>query len=641
MADPSQNSGPWRRLVGNFIVGGLLLAVIVMLIVPLPKSMLDVLLVSNMAIAVALLLTALFAPQPRSLTVFPTILVLTTLLRVGLGVATTRLILIQADAGTMVAAFGQSAAGGSVIIGLVVFAVITVVQLLVVAKGAERVAEVSARFSLDAMPGKQLAIDADVRSGAIDSVGARAQRAALEQDSQLMGAMDGAMRFVKGDAIASVVIVLINLVGGLGIGIVVNKMSANSALQTYCVLSVGEGLLAQIPSLMSAVAAAMLITRMATTLPTSAGVANDIVTQVFGQPVVLLVTATLMLLLALMPRMPLLPFLSLALVLVSASWWLWQQRKRAPLMWHRDSLQSDGTLAARFTLSVPAMAPAPSRTQRMHALQQVSARVTAQTGCTIASMEWTWSQRRAPSLSVDGSLLAALPAAANIDELVDVTTKALVQHAAEWLSVDDAMHMLQSTRAAHQALVSQVVPDLCSSLQLAELLRGLLRENVMLLDLSPLLNAIASMPSSTETTHLGTRFDRDYMVERIRQRLRRQITNHWAPAGAMSVFTVDPMIEDVVRESLDIRAGTTSLAIEPDIAMDIIAAVRLVSDQNSADSISNSTIIMTSADIRRHLRSLLEAELPDVVVLAPHELLPGTRVTAVGQISLAAHGANT
>src|SRR5690349_11263214 len=204
-----------------------------MLIVPLPTPLLDGLLTLNIGLAVALLMAAVFTPRPVGFASFPTLLVVTTLFRVGLEVSMTRLILANADAGDVVRAFGTSVVAANLIVGIVVFAVITIVQLIVVARGAERVAEVAARFALDAMPGKQMAIDAELRAGSVDPDTARSRRGALERESQLYGAMDGAMRFVKGDAIAAIVIVIVNLIGGLAIGIGSRGMTAGEAVRTY------------------------------------------------------------------------------------------------------------------------------------------------------------------------------------------------------------------------------------------------------------------------------------------------------------------------------------------------------------------------------------------------------------------------
>src|SRR3954468_8833885 len=285
-------------------MAALVVGVVVMLIVPLPRPLLDGLLTLNIGIAVALLMAALFTSRPMSFQSFPTLLVVTTLFRVGLEVSTTRLVLADADAGEVVHAFGSSVVASNLVVGIVVFAVITIVQLIVVARGAERVAEVSARFALDAMPGKQMAIDAEQRSGAIDADTARSRRTDLERESQLYGAMDGAMRFVKGDAIAAIVIVVVNLVGGLVIGVGQHGLTAGEAVRTYSLLSIGEGLVAQIPSLLVAVASGMLVTRVASTGDAALGedLGGQLGPRALGAAAILLVA------LGLVPGLPLVPF---------------------------------------------------------------------------------------------------------------------------------------------------------------------------------------------------------------------------------------------------------------------------------------------------------------------------------------------
>ena len=299
-----------RRLgIAELAIAAIVIAVVAMLIVPLPRFLLDLLLVLNIGMSVALLMAAVFSPRPLSFSSFPTLLVITTLFRVGLEVSATRLILADADAGEVVHAFGSSVVAGSLVVGLVVFAVITIIQLVVVARGAERVAEVAARFALDAMPGKQMAIDAELRNGSIDAETARRRRGDLERESQLYGAMDGAMRFVKGDAIAAIVIVIINLIGGLVIGVGSRGMSAGDAMQTYSLLSIGGGLVAQIPSLLVAVASGLLVTRVASTGDRPLG--DDLGEQLAGSPRVLGAAATLLVALGLVPGLPLTPFLLL------------------------------------------------------------------------------------------------------------------------------------------------------------------------------------------------------------------------------------------------------------------------------------------------------------------------------------------
>jgi type III secretion protein V len=291
-------------------LAALVVAVIVMMALPLPPWMLDILVAVNISGGIVLLLIALFVPSPLAFSTFPSVLLITTLFRISLNVATTRQILLHAHAGDIIDAFGKLVVGGSLIVGLVVFLIITVVQFIVVAKGAERVAEVGARFTLDALPGKQMSIDADMRAGVITQAEAIVRRRELVQESQFYGAMDGAMKFVKGDAIAGIVIVLVNLLGGIAIGTLVMDMGFGAAVQKYSVLSIGDGLVTQIPALFVSIAAGIAITR--TSPDTSANLGEQIGHQLGAQPRALMLSAGVMVLFALVPGFPTLTFLVLA-----------------------------------------------------------------------------------------------------------------------------------------------------------------------------------------------------------------------------------------------------------------------------------------------------------------------------------------
>lgn len=609
----------WRDSVGEVGLAGLLLAVVVMMIVPMPTAVLDALLVANIAIAALLLMAVLFTQAPLRFTVFPTLLVVTTLFRVGLNVSTTRLILSDGDAGAMVRGFGQSAAAGNVIVGLVVFAVITVVQLLVVARGAERVAEVSARFALDAMPGKQLAIDADLRSGAIDAGTARDRREQLDRESQLMGAMDGAMRFVKGDAVAAIVIVLVNLLGGLAIGVAVRGMSAGQAMQTYSVLSVGEGLLAQIPSLVSAVASGILITRVAGATGNHATLGSQLLSQLFGASRALAATALVLLGLALMPGLPIAPFAALAL-LFAIGWWFTQ--RAAPL--------PDTVGTGRVVVHLPAAWYAQLRST-VHGAAQLE-RLRAAVVATVGIAPKNIALRSATELHddvalyVDGSKVAQ--AATPVTQWPTTASVLVSNEAAAWLTVDDVALLLEQCKVEQPILLRETVPALCSLPVFTELCRRLVAEGVPLASLSPVLLALSAARGIEPGLRAqGTGFDA--VVEQVRSQLRRQISARWAPAGQLAVLTLDGMIEDAVRQSVEQQAGANVLALEPDIAADIINAVRTAVGAADAPK-----VILTSSDVRRPLRSLLETELPDVAVLAPHELSPGTMIQSTGRISV-------
>lgn len=301
---------PLELLLPIFVV-----AILAAMICPLPTWLLDTGLALNLAAAASLLVAALTVRDALAVTSFPTLLLVTTLLRLALNVSSTRLALAEGHAGQVIQAFGEFVVRGDYVVGAVIFAILTLVQFLVVAKGAERVAEVSARFTLDAMPGKQMSIDADLRAGAIDQAQARARRRLLERESQMFGAMDGAMKFVKGDVIAGLVIVLVNLVGGILVGVFQHGLELSEAASTYALIAVGDGLVSQIPSLCIAIAAGLVVTRVASDQPNSS-LGAEIGRQFFGQPKALYVVGGLCLALALLPGMPGLIFCALAGALV-------------------------------------------------------------------------------------------------------------------------------------------------------------------------------------------------------------------------------------------------------------------------------------------------------------------------------------
>ncbi len=300
------------RLTKNadIVLAVFVVSVVGMMIVPMPTWLLDILISTNISVAVILLLTAIYVPEPLKIATFPTLLLVTTLFRLALNVSSTRLILLQANAGEVIRAFGEFVVSGNMVVGAVVFLILTLIQFIVIAKGSERVAEVSARFTLDAMPGKQMSIDADLRSGLIDQEEARRRRQELERESQLYGSMDGAMKFVKGDAIAGILITIINITAGLVIGVTQMGMSWGEAAATYSILTIGDGLVSQIPALIISTSAGMIVTRVAS--ETKAGnLGADIGRQILAQPKAIGIAGVLMGLLALIPGLPTIPFLIL------------------------------------------------------------------------------------------------------------------------------------------------------------------------------------------------------------------------------------------------------------------------------------------------------------------------------------------
>jgi len=302
------------EIVASFVIVG----IVFMLILPLPIVLVDILIAINISISCLLVILSLYLAGPLAFSTFPAVLLLTTLFRLALEVSTTRLILLNGDAGHIVEAFGQFVVGGNLVVGMVIFLILTVVQFMVITKGSERVAEVSARFTLDAMPGKQMSIDNDLRSNVINGDEARKRRNDLAKESQLFGAMDGAMKFVKGDSIAGLMIVGVNLLGGVAIGVLQKGMPASEALKKYAILTIGDGLIAQIPAILISLCAGMIITRVSNSSSGGVGgqtnVGKEILEQIFGQPRSLYISAGTMLMFAAIPGMPYLVFIGLSII---------------------------------------------------------------------------------------------------------------------------------------------------------------------------------------------------------------------------------------------------------------------------------------------------------------------------------------
>ena len=315
----NQPESVWARLsrYSDLVLAGAVCAIVGMLIVPLPEWLLDLLIITNLSLGLIMLMVAVYARDALQFSVFPSLLLLTTLFRLGLDISATRLILLQAHAGQVVTAFGDFVVGGNFVVGVVVFLILLVVNFVVITNGAGRVAEVGARFTLDAMPGKQMAIDAELNAGAINEDTARARRRAVQQEADFYGAMDGASKFVKGDAIAAIIIMIINVVGGFVICVVQLKMQVADALGAYTLLTVGEGLTSQIPALLISTATGMIVTRAASEPDSNLG--KDVTSQLFSNPRALGIVGGLLLLMSLVPGLPKLPFIAIALALLGAS----------------------------------------------------------------------------------------------------------------------------------------------------------------------------------------------------------------------------------------------------------------------------------------------------------------------------------
>jgi type III secretion protein V len=681
------------RKYADAALAALVVLIVGMMIVPLPTPLLDVLLASNISVAVLLLLVALYIKSGLSLASFPTILLVTTLYRLALNVSSTRLILLQADAGEVIRSFGDFVVRGNYVVGAVVFLILTLIQFLVVAKGSERVAEVGARFTLDAMPGKQMSIDAELRSGAISQDEARRRRQVLQRESEFYGSMDGAMKFVKGDAIAGIVITVINILGGLAIGVAMNDMSAVDALELYGLLTIGDGLVSQIPSLLISTAAGLVVTRVSSE-DADASLGSDVASQIFGNPKALTIATVFLVLIALVPGLPAFPFLVLATVFFVVSRRL---TRRAPRDEHERETHVVTQEVARETRAKRAMVPivvpvavdvGPGLAERVLDaeggglllerdvpilrdelfldLGLVLPGVRARAAPHLPPSTYVLSIQEVPAGSgthEPGRLLAlaAPEALASLGVTADPATdpvdgaaraftdetarealeangiaafdasQAIARHlgravrrrASDLVGLQEAQTMLDQLERAYPALVRNVVPKPVSLSLLTDVLRRLVEEGISIRPLREILEALA--------TYAPNERDPVALTELVRGALRRQITHVHARSGLLPVYLLDPMIEDAVRDAIQRTATGSYLAMAPDMARDVIDAVKR---ECSAATATDGVLLLTQADVRRFVRRLVEVDMPDVSVLSYQELAPDVTVQPLGRVSV-------
>jgi type III secretion protein V len=642
-----------RFATADAALAALVLSVVGLMVVPLPTWLLDLLLASNLAFSVAILLVSLYVSDGLKIAAFPTVLLLTTLARLSLNVSSTRLILLQADAGEVIRAFGEFVVRGNYVVGGVVFLILTIIQFVVIAKGAERVAEVGARFTLDALPGKQMAIDAELRSGSIDGNEAKIRRRALLRESQFYGAMDGAMKFVKGDVIASILITVINLIGGLAIGVLQKDLEATAALKRYGLLTIGDGLVTQIPSLVLATAAGVLVTRVASEDPDTP-LGAELASQLLGQPRALRLASVFVVLLAAVPGLPALPFLVIGALLFLAS----RARTRA--------LREEATQAAAEPIqrrgdgSEPRFLPVvvawgievssdlipleeddlrggelrrPGLRSAMTAIRELMFRelgVPLPRGRLAENKDLPARHVIVYLYEIPGRLLsvpAELSDAQVPGFLLAETLPLLKRRAADFLGIAETQGLLDQLEQMAPATVRQVVPKPVSVPLLADVLRRLVEERVSVRDLRAILEALAAV-AATEKDALN-------LAEFVRSQLRRAITHGLTRGGReLSVMLLDSPIEETIRSAIQRTSAGSFLALAPAAGRDIVQAVRRANMAGASGEAPS--VLLTQPDIRRFARKLLEVDAPDLEVVSYAELLPEIAIRPVARATLQA-----
>jgi type III secretion protein V len=614
-------------------------AIVAMMVLPLPAWLIDVLVAVNIAGGLGLLLLGIYIASPLEFSVFPSVLLITTLFRLSLSIATTRMILLEGHAGHIIDTFGKVVAGGNLVVGLVVFLIITVVQFIVVAKGAERVAEVAARFSLDAMPGKQLSIDSDLRSGLIDKDEAKRRRRTLEMESKLHGSLDGAMKFVKGDAIAGIVIIVINLLGGLAIGVMMQDLAIGAAMTKYSILTIGEGMVAQIPALLGAMAAGLIVTRTADEDDKHLG--DSIRKQIAAKPRVLVVAGAICVLFAFVPGFPALVFLALALVSGGAGVMLtpsirermrqWQNPTVRGIVKRLDSPQQVAATAlpvqrpaVPLLLRVPAALLAADENQVLtRALEEVLDEFQLGLGLNLPRIHVHGHSGGNPT---HWELLAyevpiaqgALSREAPYTALAAPVRQALRRHTPLFLGIQDTTNLLTRASADMPDVIKEVLRALPLQ-RVADVLRRMVGEGVSIRNLRDILEALSEAGQRDKDVHALTEF--------ARVALRRQISHQVAPDGRLGAVMLEPALEDLLRQAVRVSGGVSQLALEPDTAR-AIAATLAASIQRHRPA-----ALITAIDVRWHLRKLIEPECFDTPVLSYHELMPTLRLEVLERVA--------
>ena len=668
------------------------IGVILLLILPIPAFLMDMLLALSLVSSVLILMTAVMMKKPLDFAIFPTVLLVSTLFRLGLNLASTRLVLTHGNEGTggagqVIEAFGALMMGGSFIIGIIIFAIILVVNFVVITKGSTRIAEVSARFTLDSMPGKQMAIDADLSSGLIDEEGAKRRRKELEQESTFFGAMDGASKFVRGDAVAGLIIVFINVLGGILIGTVQHGLSIGDAADSYIALTVGDGLVTQVPAIIISIAAGFLVSKAGVE-----GTADKaLVAQLATNPVSLGVVSGASGLIGLIPGMPLLPFAALAIGTGFMAWRLGRNRLRPKPSEAEMAATASGPkedveepIGTALTIDEVKIELGYSLLSLINDLEgrrltdQVRAlrRSLAQEyGFVMPSVRILDNMRlgtqgyaiRIKEMEAGqgevrlGSLMAMDPAgrqvelpgehtkepafglpATWIDEslreeatfrgytIVDPSTvltthltEILKENMAELLSYAEVQKLLKELGPEEKKLVDELIPSVVTVTTLQRVLQSLLREKVSIRDLGAILEGLAEAAPHTSSVTL--------LVEHVRARLARQLCwQHKGDDGALPIVTLSPDWEQAFAEALVGQGEDKQLAMAPSKLQDFIRAVRDVFER--AAMAGETAVLLTGPQVRPYVRSIIERFRGQTVVMSQNEVHPKARLRTIGTV---------
>ncbi len=664
-------------------------AILMVLVIPIPTWMLDVLLSLNISASIVVLLSTIYLKSAVEFAVFPSLLLMLTLFRLSLNVAATRLILAQADAGSVINAFGGFVTAGSPVVGFIIFAILIIIQFVVITRGAGRISEVAARFTLDAMPGKQMGVDADLNAGLITEAQARERRSKIEREADFYGAMDGATKFVRGDAIAAIIITLVNIIGGFIIGVAMRGMSFPDALSTYTRLTVGDGLVSQIPALIISTAAAMIVTRASS----NENLGADLTEQLTRYPRALMSAAAMLALIGIVPGMPHLPFLIVAAALGALGWQsqrmsvervqveaataLEEAKKvEAAPPKTEDYLVVD-TLKIELGYGLIALADKKQGGDLLTRIQILRQQIASKHGFIVPVIRIVDNMRLRPNeyrvllreteiaryemlpehyLAMNPGLVREEIEGVPTTEpafglqamwvprrdrdraerlgytivepsavLATHLTELILSHAEELVTREDTQALLDNLKSTAKTVVAELIPALLSLGELQKVIHNLLRERVSVRNLQIILETLADYAPRTKDT--------DILTEYVRHALARQIcADYKDEEGVLRVVTLSPTLEQELSEAIQKAEPGRFIPVDPARADAIAqAAARAVQPMVRA---GYEGIVLTSAQVRRYFRRMAESRTPKIVVMSYNEVDPAVKLNSEGTVAL-------
>lgn len=672
----------------DLFLGLYILLPIIFLIVPVPTGLLDIFMILNISLALIILFTALYSTEALSMSAFPTILLITTLFRMSLNVSSTRNILLSGYAGEVVATFGNFVGGGNLIVGIVIFLILIIIQFIVINKGSERVSEVTARFTLDAMPGKQMAIDADLNTGAITDAEALERRQKIQDEATFFGAMDGATKYVKGDATAGLVITMINFVGGLILGVVMQGMELTEALQRYSILTIGDGLVSQIPSLLISLSTGILVTKVSK----ESDLGNVLLGQLFSIPKVLYIVGGTLAFLAFTP-LPTVICLIYAVLFIVAGRSIEAAMEDSQIETEVDeeeesaeeirrpenvvSLLQVDPIELEFGYGIIPLADVNQGGDLLDRVVMIRRQVALELGCVVPMIRLRDNIQLNPNQYVikikgvpvsEGEILFDHYMAMNPgyveEEITGIPTfepsfhlpaiwitesqreraeslgytvvdppsiiathltEVVRKHLDELLTRQDVQNLINNIQEANTTLIADLVPKLLGVGEIQKVLQNLLREGISIRDLVTIFETLADNATMTRDT--------DVLTEYVRQSLKRAISNKYFPSNEMtSVVTLDPKIEQEIMGSIKQTEQGAYINLDPEKTQEILNSVK--EEMEKMEDLGKNPIIVTSPIVRMYFKKLTSEQFNDLIVVSYNEIETDVELQSIGMVTV-------